>query len=142
MAYLTKCSLCGRDVSSECSSCPGCGHNVAFEMRQKEFEKLPIEDRIIGTWVSPDDSAYPLTINKDSTFIEWLFDCEEIRFRGHYSISGNKFNVVSCDPVGYMKDYVMAGFKMSSAKISLNGDTLLWTSEGSDTTDTYKRQSY
>ena len=35
MAYLTKCSLCGRDVSSECSSCPGCGHNVARELQQK-----------------------------------------------------------------------------------------------------------
>jgi len=39
MAYLVKCSLCGRDVSSECISCPGCGHNVAVELHNKEFEK-------------------------------------------------------------------------------------------------------
>jgi len=34
MAKLVKCSLCGRDVSSECRLCPGCGHNVAHEIKQ------------------------------------------------------------------------------------------------------------
>jgi len=39
MAYLVKCSLCGRDVSNECNSCPGCGHNVRFEVRKDTLEK-------------------------------------------------------------------------------------------------------
>ena len=39
MEVLVKCSLCGRDVSSECQSCPGCGHNVAHELYQKEQER-------------------------------------------------------------------------------------------------------
>ena len=39
MAYLVKCSLCGRDVSNECNSCPGCGHNVKSELYMKEREK-------------------------------------------------------------------------------------------------------
>ena len=39
MAQLVKCSLCGRSVSSEAKSCPGCGHNVASELYQKEREK-------------------------------------------------------------------------------------------------------
>ena len=39
MAYLVKCSLCGRDVSNETKSCPGCGHDVAHEIYQKERKK-------------------------------------------------------------------------------------------------------
>ena len=29
MARLISCELCGRQVSSEAASCPGCGHNIA-----------------------------------------------------------------------------------------------------------------
>ena len=43
MAYLVKCSLCGRDVSSECKACPGCGHNVANELCQKKVEEERIQ---------------------------------------------------------------------------------------------------
>ena len=39
MAYLVKCSLCGRDVSSVCKSCPGCGHDVARDFQKKETER-------------------------------------------------------------------------------------------------------
>jgi hypothetical protein len=39
MARLVKCSLCGRDVSSEAKACPGCGHDVAGDMRKKEYEQ-------------------------------------------------------------------------------------------------------
>ena len=39
MAYLVKCSLCGRSVSNECRSCPGCGHNVANEIFKQEYSK-------------------------------------------------------------------------------------------------------
>jgi len=35
MAELVKCSLCGRDVSSECKTCPGCGHNISKEYPNK-----------------------------------------------------------------------------------------------------------
>ena len=43
MAELVKCSLCGRDVSSECRACPNCGHNVANELHQKKAEKERIQ---------------------------------------------------------------------------------------------------
>ena len=39
MANLVKCSLCGRNVSNECKACPGCGHDVARELRANENEK-------------------------------------------------------------------------------------------------------
>ena len=39
MAHLVNCSLCKRSVSSECSSCPGCGHNVAGELCKIEYNK-------------------------------------------------------------------------------------------------------
>ncbi|MCL2446529.1 MAG: hypothetical protein FWD06_07170 [Oscillospiraceae bacterium] len=38
MAYLVECSLCKRQVSSETSSCPGCGHNVEAELSRKQRE--------------------------------------------------------------------------------------------------------
>jgi len=37
MAYLTECSLCGRNTSSE-SKCLGCGHDVAGEERKRQKE--------------------------------------------------------------------------------------------------------
>ena len=43
MAELVKCSLCGRDVSSECRACPGCGHNVANELYQKKEEEERVQ---------------------------------------------------------------------------------------------------
>jgi len=126
MAYLVKCSLCGRDVSSECNSCPGCGHNVAQEIRQKEFERKPIEERIVGEWKS--DDMGDLDINKDGTFAWYFFD-GSIRNRGRYSISDNKFNILSSEP-----------FKLASAKISLKGDTLEWNFEdGLNQTDIFTR---
>jgi len=37
MAYLTNCPLCNREnVSSESTSCPGCGHNIAADTRKLE----------------------------------------------------------------------------------------------------------
>jgi predicted RNA-binding Zn-ribbon protein involved in translation (DUF1610 family) len=39
MAYLVKCSLCGRNVSNECEACPNCGHNIKRELQIKEREK-------------------------------------------------------------------------------------------------------
>ena len=39
MASLVKCPLCGRQVSSKCNSCPGCGHNVAHELVQREVKR-------------------------------------------------------------------------------------------------------
>ncbi|MCL1844664.1 MAG: hypothetical protein FWF77_02040 [Defluviitaleaceae bacterium] len=36
MAYLTKCSVCSREVSSEATACPGCGHGVANELSQNK----------------------------------------------------------------------------------------------------------
>ena len=50
MAVLVKCSLCGRDVSSECSACPGCGHNVAQELRVKENELRAKEEEKKDMW--------------------------------------------------------------------------------------------
>jgi len=41
MAYLTQCSVCGRDVSSEARACPECGHDVASELR--EIKDVAIE---------------------------------------------------------------------------------------------------
>ena len=47
MACLVKCSLCNRDVSSETPSCPGCGHNIADELRQKqEQERRENQERL------------------------------------------------------------------------------------------------
>ena len=37
MASLVKCSVCGREVSSGCTSCPNCGHNVAIELQKNKF---------------------------------------------------------------------------------------------------------
>jgi len=39
VAYLVKCSLCGREVSNEARACPGCGHDVAQELRQKMYKQ-------------------------------------------------------------------------------------------------------
>ena len=35
MAYLVKCSLCNRDVSSVAKTCPGCGHNVGADQVER-----------------------------------------------------------------------------------------------------------
>jgi len=136
MAYLTKCSLCGRNVSSECNSCPGCGHNVALEVRQKEFEKAPIEERIVGSWetTDPNNSFFPLTINRDSTYIFWHYDRSGISFRGSYSISGDRFNIIS------RYDDENTAYSTYSVKISLKGDTLLWTNDYNNKTYAYKRR--
>jgi len=52
MAYLVKCSLCGRDVSSETHSCPGCGHDVAGELHQKAQQKeIQMKAQLKEKWV-------------------------------------------------------------------------------------------
>ena len=51
MAYLVKCSLCGRDVSSEAKACPGCGHDVAGELQQKERDAMQLkEEEQVRKW--------------------------------------------------------------------------------------------
>ena len=50
MAYLTKCPLCGRQVSSECKVCPNCGHNVAQELQQKENDR---KEKLIKQGICP-----------------------------------------------------------------------------------------
>ncbi|MDR2571066.1 MAG: hypothetical protein LBD23_12385 [Oscillospiraceae bacterium] len=62
MAYLTSCPLCGREkVSSECISCPECGHNVAVDLQKQgeeilhqelEREREKLENKIVGKWCS------------------------------------------------------------------------------------------
>ena len=127
MAYLVKCSLCNRDVSNECNSCPGCGHNVAREVRQKEFEMKPVVERIVGSWRCSDGSS--LRINSDNTF---RYSTNFNNFAGRYSISGDKFNVLSRDETTIAK--------MAPARFSLKGDTLTWWfKDGQNITDTFTR---
>ena len=136
MAYLTKCSLCGRDVSSECNSCPGCGHNVASDVRRKEFEMSPVENRIVGRWETDDNSGMPLTIYSDSTFVHWFFGGGgEVRFRGRYSISGDRFIITS-----YWSASLEKEITPKQVKFSLKGDTLLWTELDENKTYAYKRR--
>jgi hypothetical protein len=41
MAFLTNCPLCGREkVSSECSSCPDCGHNIADHLTKSKVMSI------------------------------------------------------------------------------------------------------
>ena len=132
MAYLTKCSLCGRDVSSECNSCPGCGHNVAKDVLQKEFEKKPLKDRIVGHWKPV--GGIIAGSNRDlalyeNTYVIYFAD-GSIQFSGRYSISGDRINWISCDQ----------GILSGSRQFSLKGDTLsLYYSDGR-TPDTYQRR--
>jgi len=51
MAYLVKCSLCGRNVSNESNACPGCGHNIAEELRKKQQQQdMQAREKLQETW--------------------------------------------------------------------------------------------
>ena len=102
MAYLVKCPVCDRDVSSDANACPGCGHNVAGELLQREKNK--IENRVLGNWGSTLPGghydrgvSFRYAIKGDGTF-EMIMDettfCgthyDEITKNGIYHIENSK----------------------------------------------------
>jgi len=81
MAYLIKCPLCNRDVSSEALACPGCGHGIAGEK---------IKEKILGTWKWID---HPTSIEHSVTF-QSNGIVETGRHVGRYSIRDDVIKVV------------------------------------------------
>jgi DNA-directed RNA polymerase subunit RPC12/RpoP len=77
MAYLVKCSLCGRDVSSEAKACPGCGHDVAGDTRKKEALEAEkhaeeVKKKIVGKWQQDDLDAWYCIFEADGSFHNFL----------------------------------------------------------------------
>ncbi|MCL2084539.1 MAG: hypothetical protein FWH06_04680 [Oscillospiraceae bacterium] len=92
MATLVKCSLCGRDVSSEAKACPGCGHDVAgdyittvshphdgqdlrFEVAKQQLEKLNAEGwELIG--LKKTGTEFEVTYTFKKTNLHYLHEIE------------------------------------------------------------------
>ena len=79
MAQLIKCTLCGRDVSSEAKACPGCGHDIECENRQKKANEAKenahvlekeLLRRIVGTWKTPFEEI-TFSSNNSCTYIRY-----------------------------------------------------------------------
>ena len=85
MAQLVRCPLCRRSVSSECTSCPGCGHNVAGDLWQKEKEN---NRELMKKGVCPKCSGREFLLGNH----EWI-ECAKCRESvGTYRIYGNQCN--------------------------------------------------
>jgi len=90
MAYLVKCPLCGRDVSSEARSCPGCGHDVASELHKNDRQEMRNKTKkgILGTWVR-DDTTYTFDSSGRCSYARKKYNSNEYeRKQGSYDLCG------------------------------------------------------
>ena len=114
MAYLTKCPLCNREnVSSEATSCPGCGHNIAEDLRKKrhEEEMQKVENKILGHWEDT-GIGYSYSFSKDGTCY-CSYNKGTYWSDGVYTIKGDIISVK-----------YKSAFRSFTGKISFHGSAL------------------
>ena len=130
MAYLVSCSLCGHNCSSEAKACPGCGHDVADEIRKnqdKENEIMVrrIKDQIVGNWLDDDwnvsaGSNNNYIINRDGTWYR------QNNYVGKHEFEGSRYYVYDDGTIQLNTQYHPFQFILKENKlVEKNGDIVL-----------------